>query len=392
MENIYRKNILHIKKLLTFFPVVGILGARQVGKTTLVKELRASIPKETLYIDLESNADLAKLSDPELYLSKHADKCVIIDEIQRKKELFPLMRSLVDKDRKEAMFLITGSATPELIRDSSESLAGRIAYVILNPFHIDEIGIINIDKHWLVGGYPLSFLANETFFSWEWREQFIRTYIEKDLPILGLKVSYVNFRKFIVILAHTNAQTINYSNIAKSMAMTIPTINKYIDFLEKAFLLIKVAPFHTNTKKRLVKSSKIYFSDTGILHNLLGIDTLENLQSHIYLGASWETYVINQITGFLKNEYEVFFYRTHNGAEVDLILARGGIALIAVEIKYTNAPKVSKGNYLAFEDVKALTNYIITPSSDTYEIKKGIIVISLYNFLELLKEEKFTLW
>ena len=290
------------------------------------------------------------------------------------------------------MYLITGSASPELIRDSSESLAGRIAYVVLQPFHLDEIDKNDLNEHWLNGGFPGAFLAKDSFGSTVWREQFIRTYLEKDLPILGLDVPYDSFKKFITILAHVNGQIINYSNISKSMALSIPTINKYIDFLEKAFLITKLHPYSANVKKRLVKSPKVYFNDTGILHSLLRIDTFENLQSHIYLGASWETYVINQIKNILRNEYDLYFYRTHNGAELDLLIEKGGIICMAIEIKYTDAPKLSKGNYYAIEDVKSKENYIITPSSDTYPVKENIWVISIENFMLLLKDKNMTLW
>ncbi len=392
MAYIDRKQKDYILKLLSIFPVVGIIGARQVGKTTLIKLLQKKIDKPSIYIDLESDTDTLKFRMPELYLKQHLDKCILIDEIQRNKSLFPLLRSIIDIDRKNAMYLITGSASPELIRDSSESLAGRIAYVQLHPFHIDEIDKNDLSKHWFNGGFPTAFLAKDSFSSAVWREQFIRTYLEKDLPILGLDVPYNNFKKFITILAHVNGQTINYSSIAKSMTLSIPTINKYIDFLEKAFLITKLHAYTANVKKRLVKSPKIYFNDTGILHSLLRIDRFENLQSHIYLGASWETYVINQIKNILKNEYELYFYRTHNGAELDLLIEKGGEIYMGIEIKYTDAPKLSKGNYLAMEDIKSKENYVITPSSDTFPIKENVWVISISNFMQLLKEKNMTIW
>ena len=335
---------------------------------------------------------MAKLQTPELYLIQHLDKCIIIDEIQRKKKLFPLLRSVIDRDRKNAMYIITGSASPELIRDSSESLAGRIAYIELPPSHIDEIDKLQINEHWLKGGFPLAFLVKNNKESILWREQFIRTYIEKDLPILGLDIAYDSFKKFITILAHNNGQTVNYSSIAKSMALSTPTINKYIDFLNKALLIKKIQPFIPNIKKRIVKSPKIIFKDTGILHSLLGIDLFDNLQSHIYLGASWEAYVTNQIHSILKSEYELFFYRTHHGAEMDLLIEKGGKIEMALEIKYTNAPKLSKGNLLAIDDIRAKANFMITPSSDTYPIKEHITVISLLGFMDYLKKKKMTLW
>lgn len=392
MVKVYRRTIPYIKKLLNYFPVVGILGARQVGKTTLVKELIPELTKQVSFIDLESTSDLIKLTDPELFFKNNEDKCIIIDEIQRRKDLFPLLRSVVDNKIEPARFIILGSASPELIRDSSESLAGRIAYVDLFPFNIDELDYSDMIKHWVRGGFPLSFLAPNEFLSNEWRNNFIRTYIEKDLPLLGLSISFPVFWKFINMLAHINSQTINYSNLSKSLEVSIPTISRYIDFLEQALLIKKIKPWSKNIKKRLVKTPKLYFTDTGLLHSLIGIDDFNSLEMNIYLGNSWETYVVNQIYSILKKEYQLYFYRTHNGAEIDLIIEKSGTVFIAIEIKYTNAPKLSKGNLISFEDVGAKEKIIITPSSDYYEIQKGIYVMSLQDFIQKIKNEKFTIW
>lgn len=392
MVKVYRKSTVYIEKLLNYFPVVGILGARQVGKTTLAKALAPGLNKEVSYIDLESTADLIKLTDPEMYFKNNEDKCIIIDEIQRRKDLFPLLRSVVDNKIEPTRFIILGSASPELIRESSESLAGRIAYVDLFPFNIDELDYKNLKKHWLRGGFPLSFLAPDEFLSIEWRNNFIRTYIEKDLPLLGLTISFQVFWKFINMLAHINSGIINYSNLSKSLEVSVPTIARYIDFLEQALLVKKVKPWSKNIKKRLVKTPKLYFTDTGILHSLLGIDSFEHLEMNSYLGNSWETYVVNQVYSMLKKEYQLYFYRTHNGAEIDLLIEKSGTIYKAIEIKYTNAPKLSKGNLISFEDVGAKENIVITPSSDFYEIQKGIYVMSLQDFIKRLKDEKFTIW
>ena len=392
MVKVYRRTIPYIKKLLNYFPVVGILGARQVGKTTLVKELIPELTKQVSFIDLESTSDLIKLTDPELFFKNNEDKCIIIDEIQRRKDLFPLLRSVVDNKIEPARFIILGSASPELIRDSSESLAGRIAYVDLFPCNIDELDYGDMIKHWVRGGFPLSFLAPNEFLSNEWRNNFIRTYIEKDLPLLGLSISFPVFWKFINMLAHINSQTINYSNLSKSLEVSIPTISRYIDFLEQALLIKKIKPWSKNIKKRLVKTPKLYFTDTGLLHSLIGIDDFNSLEMNIYLGNSWETYVVNQIYSILKKEYQLYFYRTHNGAEIDLIIEKSGTVFISIEIKYTNAPKLSKGNLISFEDVGAKEKIIITPSSDYYEIQKGIYVMSLQDFIQKIKNEKFTIW
>ncbi|NOZ45322.1 MAG: ATP-binding protein [Chlorobi bacterium] len=390
MDNLSRHIENYLLRILDFFPVIGILGARQVGKTTLVKSMIHKIKKPTLYIDLESESDRIKLTDAELYFESNKEACIIIDEVQHNKSLFPLLRSVVDKYKVPGRFILLGSASPELIRDSSESLAGRIAYAELNPFNLFEINFVPYKLHWLRGGFPLSYLAPDDFFSAEWRENFIRTYIERDIPILGLEIRNINFRKFLNLLAHLNAQTLNYSNLSKSMELTAPTINKYIDFLEKAFLLKKLYPYTQNVKKRLVKAPKLYFTDTGILHQLLAIANTDQLMSSLYQGASWEAYVIMQIRFLLKKEYNNYYYRTHNGAEIDLIIERAGNICMAIEIKYTNAPKLSKGNFIAFEDINADKNYVITPSSDTFLLAKHIQVISLNNFLKLLIGLEFT--
>lgn len=380
----------YLIRLLEYFPIVGILGARQVGKTTLVKEIRAKLNIEVSYIDLESTSDLVKLNDPELFFENNADKCIIIDEIQRDKRLFPILRAVVDSNKRPARFIILGSASPELIRDSSESLAGRIAYVDLKPFNISELNYNKLHVHWLRGGFPLSYLAPDDFFSNEWRNNFIRTYIEKDLPILGLNVPFPLFWKFINILSHINSETINYSNISKSLELSVPTINRYIDFLEQAFLLRKLQPYHANVKKRLVKTPKLYFTDTGLLHSLLGISEFSFLENSVYIGNSWETYVINQISFLLKKEYNLFFYRTHAGAEIDLIIEKAGEVLMAIEIKYTNSPKLSKGNIISFEDIQAKENIIITPGTDYFEFKKDVFVMSLQHFINKIKCEDYT--
>jgi predicted AAA+ superfamily ATPase len=381
----------YLLKLLEYFPIVGVLGSRQVGKTTLVKEVRDKLNLEVVYIDLESTSDLVKLNEPELFFNNNEDKCIIIDEVQRKKEIFPILRSVIDKNKRPARFIITGSASPELIRDTSESLAGRIAYIDLHPFQIEEIGFENIYKHWVRGGFPMSFLAPDDYFSNEWRSNFIRTYIEKDLPLLGLRIPFPVFWRFINILAHINSETINYSNISKSLEFSITTINRYINFLEQSFLIRKIYPYYANVKKRLVKTPKVYFTDTGLLHSLLNIQDFGSLEMNIYLGRSWETYVVNQISFLLKKEFNLFFYRTQAGAEIDLLIEKSGIVYKTIEIKYSNSPKLSKGNINSIEDLNAIENIIITPSSDYYEIKKGIFVMSLEFFILKMKKEKFSL-
>ncbi|MBM3435404.1 MAG: ATP-binding protein, partial [Bacteroidetes bacterium] len=248
------------------FPVVGIIGPRQVGKTTLAKEFIKGITKESVYLDLEKYSDLEKLRDAQLFLTNNHKKCVVIDEIQNKPELFPLLRALIDEYRVPLRYIILGSASPELLRQSSQSLAGRIAYLELTPFNFNEIKPdIELKKHHLLGGFPESILVEKEEDSWEWLDNFITTYINRDLPHLGLRVNSITLRRLWEMIAWLNGNTLNFHLIGKSLDLTIPTINSYISFFESAFLVRKLQPFHYNIKKRLVKSPKIYLTDTGVL-------------------------------------------------------------------------------------------------------------------------------
>lgn len=371
-----------IIQLLEYFPVVGIIGPRQVGKTTLAKQLMLKLPMDTLYLDLELSSDYTKLDEPELFLKQHENKCIVIDEIQRLPSLFPLLRALIDQKRKSGRFLILGSASPELIRDSSESLAGRIAYRELKPFSFTELpNSISMEQHWINGGFPDSILTSDEIMSFTWRGYFVKTYIERDLPLLGLKVSPVTIEKLWRIIANQHGQIINYSNISKALGISVPTVRKYIDFLEKSFLITRLHPFFPNVKKRLVKSSKIFLNDSGILHYLLGIENLIDLHGNIIIGNSWEGYVIQQIVTSLKENIKTYFYRTHDQSEVDLVLIKGNRVISSIEIKYTSTPRLTKGNTIAINDLDSEKNFIITPESDEYNIKENITVCSLRTFL-----------
>jgi predicted AAA+ superfamily ATPase len=369
-------------KLIHQFPVVGIIGPRQVGKTTLVKHLIKHIDKECIYLDLELPDDQNKLYNPQLYLEQHQDKCIIIDEIQQIPDLFPVLRGLIDKNRVPARYIILGSASPVLIKQSSETLAGRIAYKELSPFNLTEI-IQNypINLHWFRGGFPEALLSPVEDFFQTWTRNFIQTYIERDLPQLGLSVTPILMRKFWAMLAHFHGGIWNASSFSKSLGVTIPTINRYLGFLEAAFIINQLQPFYLNMKKRLVKSPKIYIRDSGILHNLAGIMNFEHLQGNVIIGNSWEGYVIEQIKQTLPDEIDLYYYRTHNGTESDLVLARGTKALSCIEIKYTAAPKITKGFQISIEDLQTKNNYIITPQSETYHINKKVIVCNLIDFL-----------
>ena len=369
-------------EILEYFPVLGITGPRQVGKTTLSKALAGQIEKEVIYLDMEIPMDLSKLSEPALYFKKNEDACIIIDEVQRVPELFPILRSMIDQKRIPARFILTGSASPELIRDSSESLAGRIAYKELTPFNYLEICNHKFSGlHWFRGGFPLSFLAPSDRISVSWINNFIQTYIERDLPLLGLQAAPTFLRNLWLMLAHIHGNVMNMELLSKSLEVTGPTIKKYIHFLSEAYLIRILPSFHINIKKRLVKSPKIYIRDTGILHQLLGVSNYEMLEGNPMKGNSWEGYVIEQISLHVQNHYEMYFYRTHQGAECDLVLCSANKPEIAVEIKYTSAPKVSKGLITSIEDLRTQKNFIICLSEEEYPIAENIIACSMDTFI-----------
>ena len=374
------KNLIEI---LNYFPVLGIVGPRQVGKTTLAKVISKEIEREVLYLDLENPSDLSKLTDPVLFFSNNEDKCIILDEVQRKPDLFPVLRSMIDQNRVAGRFLILGSASPDLIRDSSESLAGRIAYEELCPMNLMEVsGLKSVEEHWVSGGYPDAMLAPNNKIRKVWLQNFIQTYVERDLPLLGLNIDRAIIKKLWTMVAHINGNVLNMSNLSKSLELTSTTIKKYLSFLEQAFLIRQLQPYSVNIKKRLVKSPKIYVRDSGILHHLIGIEDLNSLSGNPILGNSWESYVVEQIIQITGNDYEPYFYRTHEGAECDLVLTKSGIPVYGIEIKYTSSPKITKGLRNAFEDLKTKKNLIITPKSDDYFIDKEIRVCSLGTFLE----------
>jgi len=373
----------HIERSLNQYPVVGILGPRQIGKTTLAKTITEHCTKKVVYLDLELPSDLNKLHDPELYLSQFFDALVIIDEIQRMPSLFPLLRALVDKRRISGRFLILGSASPDLIRHASESLAGRIIYHELSPFHLNETGYDYVQNLWLRGGFPLSYLAQDEE-SFIWREAFIKTYLEMDIPQLGFKIPSFQMRRFWTMLAHSHGQLWNASHLAKSLGISAPTVRMYLDILEETFVVRRLQPYHMNIKKRLIKSPKVYIRDSGLLHALLSIRTLDDLQSHPSVGSSWEGFVIEQIIGFMENSQQVYFYRTNAGAEIDLLLFDRKNRPIAVEIKYSASPKVEKGYWIAYEDLSCKKGFIVYPGNESYPLGKNVLALPLSELESIL--------
>lgn len=379
---INRRASSEIKDSLSFFSVVSIIGPRQVGKTTLAKQIMSESAKPTLYLDLELQSDLFKLNDAELFLSQHSEKLVVIDEVQNKKELYPLLRALVDRTREPGQFLLLGSASPELIRHSAESLAGRIAYHQLHPFDLTEIPeAISQNDLWVKGGFPSVLFAKNDDLARRWMENFISAYLNRDLLQLGLNASPKIIRNLWTMMAHLNGQLFNATTLGNSLGISTPTVKRYVDFLEEAFLLKSLHPFSWNMPKRLVKTPKIYLTDTGILHHLSGVTDLINLSGNPLVGNSWESFVVNQLLALKKNPVDLYFYRTHQGTEVDLVFTKGLNVVATAEIKYSNSPQLTKGNFQAFDDLNAPMNYVITPSSDDYLFKERIRICSLKAFI-----------
>ncbi len=366
-----------LKEYLSIFPATGILGPRQVGKTTLAKEL---IPAtNAIYLDLENVTDREKLSDPVLYLSQFADKCVILDEIQFMPSLFPALRGIIDSDRRPGRFVLLGSASPELINYSSETLAGRIGYLELTPFMVNEID--DIEKLWMRGGFPLSFLADTERSSTVWRSNFVQTYIQRDLGLLGLQTDIRVMDRFWKMLGAAQGGLLNAENLARSLDTSRTTVNRYIYFLENAFMVRVLRPWFTNINKRLVKSPKIYIRDSGILHTLMGIENYHQLINNILLGNSWEGFVIEQIINSLPSEYKPFFYRTHQGAECDLLLEKHGKVYAAIEIKHSKSPKLSKGFHIAMANTKAPQGFLIGNGEETYKSSEHVTITNLKEFI-----------
>lgn len=367
------------------FPVTGIIGPRQVGKTTLAKQWKTR--NEVVYLDLERNSDLNKLRDPELFLTEVSDKTVILDEIQHLPELFPLLRALVDDDRRPGRFVVLGSASPVLLRQSSESLAGRINYLKMFPLILTEVKErLSWQQLWLYGGFPAPALSGKPLFVQNWYRNFVNSYVQRDLPLYGLPADPKITRQLLQMVASTNGGLLNYSTYAKSLGLSSPSITTYMGFLTNAFLTTLLPPWHMNIKKRLVKSPKIYVRDSGMLHYLLGINDLESLLGNASAGNSWEGFVISQIAAVLRSDDEMYYYKTQEGAEIDMLIRRNGKWLMAAEIKLTNAPSLSKGNYIAMEDLNLEKLHIITPSADTYLMAKNVIVTSLMQFLDDLRK------
>ncbi len=363
---------------LKHFPAVALLGARQVGKSTIAAMVMEHIPK-AIRLDLERPADLNKLTDPEAFFSQFSDHMICLDEIQRAPDIFPILRGVIDGRGSNGQFLILGSASRDLIKQSSESLAGRISYIEITPFTRQEASFTDQALHWLRGGYPKSILAENDDTSFQWREDYIRTFLERDIPQLGFRMPANTIGRFWRMLAHSHGQILNASKLAGSMGVSSHTIRNYIDLLEQTFMVRALMPYSGNTKKRLVKSPKVYIRDTGVLHALLGIETMADLFAHPVYGASYEGYVIENIMSRTAR-WQASYYRTSNGSEIDLILSRG-IKKIAVEIKASTSPQVSKNFWNSIDALAPDQTVVIAPVDHPYPLSEQAKVMPLKAFL-----------
>jgi len=360
----------NIRKLLDTFPVVAILGPRQCGKTTISKEFNARH-----YFDLENPRDAARLEHPQLSL-EDLSGLVTIDEIQRMPDLFPLIRYMVD-NKPGQKYLVLGSASRELLRQSSDSLAGRIGYYRLEGFRVSDVGGENFKQLWLRGGFPRSYTAKSGEESLLWRENYITTFLEKDIPQLGIQIPSQSLRRFWKMLSHYHGQVINYSELGRSFGISDTTVKKYIDILESTFMIRIQPPWYVNVGKRLVKSPKIYLKDPGIFHSLMAIETLEQLTAHNKLGASWEGFALECVGKSVgKREEEMYFWSTHSGAEVDLFWQKGGKNW-GVEFKYMDAPRLSKSMQIALTDLELDHLWVVYPGNDRYRLAKNITALPL---------------
>ena len=375
-----KREINELTGLLGRHPVVGIIGARQVGKTSLAREIIRRIGKPVSYFDLENPEDLARLQDPMLAL-EGLKGLVVIDEVQRLPELFPVIRVLVDRPRRPARFLILGSASPGLLRQSSETLAGRIIYHRLNGFMLDEIGIDNHKHLWLRGGFPLAYLARTHSASHEWRHGFIQTFLERDIPQLGISIRSATLYRFWQMLAHYHGQVWNSSEFARSFGVTDKTVRNYLDLMTSTLVIDQLQPWHENISKRQVKAPKIYISDSGLLHSLLNLRTLRDLEGHPKLGASWEGFALQEVIRRLDvKAEECFFWATHAGAELDLLVVRGRKRL-GFEFKRTSSPRLTPSMRSALTDLKLTGIDVIHAGESTYMLHKKIRAVSLPRLL-----------
>ena len=379
MSELVRGLSKHLKAALAQSPAVALLGPRQVGKTTLALSLMDE--KTAIYLDLQAPGDIAKLREPELYLADHQDKLVILDEIHRMPNLFPVLRGLIDRGRRAGrragMYLILGSASLDLLQQSGETLAGRVRYLELTPLCLSELHPSDADKLWVRGGFPESFLAPSETDSLAWRMDFIQSYLERDIPQFGPRIAATTLRRFWTMLAHTQGGLLNTASLARSLGADQKTVARYLDLLTDLFMLRQLPPWHSNVGKRLVKSPKIYLRDSGILHALLGITDKESLLGHAVVGASYEGFVIDTLLSQAPARCTPYFYRTSAGAEIDLLLSWGNSDLWIIEIKRSLDPHPRRGFHHARQDLAPTRSFVAYPGNERYRISEGLEAIPI---------------
>ncbi len=376
---IKRRITAELQELLNTTPAVALLGPRQVGKTTLALEIAEQRP--AIYLDLESDADRAKLAEPELYLSQNQDKLVILDEVHRVPDLFQNLRGLIDRGRREGRktgrFLLLGSASIDLLKQSGESLAGRIAYLEMHPIDALEVPQNDQTALWVRGGFPDSFLALSDRISQRWRQDFIRSYLERDIPMLGPRIPAETLRRFWTMLAHHQSGLLNAADLARSLGVDGKTVASYLDLMVDLLLVRRLEPWHANAGKRLVKSPRTYIRDSGLTHTLLGLSSLDDILGHPVAGASWEGFVIETVLSAAPPGTSANFYRTAAGAEIDLVLTLPNQELWAIEIKRSLSPKLERGFYHACEDLLPHRRFVVYPGSESFPLKDNIEVTPL---------------
>jgi len=407
-----------IAQRLTNTPAVVLLGARQVGKTTLARNLAAGWPGQSLYLDMERPADRRRLEDADSFLRAQRGKLVVIDEIHRLPGLFEVLRGVIDQWRYEedhgnqanqanqvnqpnqkkgqtnqlknspSRFLLLGSAGIELMQQSSETLAGRVAYIEINPLTFSEVqsSEIDLDTYWLRGGFPLSLLAPTDTESLNWRRDFIRSYLERDVPMFAPRLSGQAIGRLWRMLAHGQGSLLNQANLASSLGVSGPAVGRYIDLLTDLNLVRQLKPWNTNTKKRLVKSPKVYVRDSGLVHALLEIETLHDLLGHAVCGPSFEGMAIDNLIHAAAEKFTPYFYRTHAGAEIDLLLVKGNQPAIAIEVKRSLAPSPKKGFFMACEELQPAQRFLVYPGADRFSVRHGAQAIGLKDLTQFLQE------
>jgi len=374
-----RKIMASLREDLASTPAVALLGPRQAGKTTVAHELAQQ--SDNVYLDLESELDRAKLASPELYLAERLDRLVVLDEVHRVPGLFPVLRGLIDRarrsGRRSGLYLLLGSASLDLLQQAGESLAGRIAYSELTPFNVQELPEAEHTRLWVRGGFPESYLARTPAASLRWRQDFIRTYVERDIPLFGGRVGSEALRRLWGMLAHQQGALVNASVLARSLALDMRTVNRYLDLLVEMFLVRRLEPWHANLGKRLTKSPKLYVRDSGLLHALLGLPDEEALLGHPVVGASWEGFVLENLITAAGTSASAHFYRTSGGAEVDLLLNWPSGECWAIEVKRSLAPKVERGFHSACEDLQPTRKLVIYPGDEPFPLGHGVQAMPL---------------